>query len=155
HYRAFHNDDPPRLVEIWSETFTGRSAVSLRNPTPLEHYVFAKPYFDPAGLIIAEEEGVRLGFAHAAFGPTADGKALNPQLGIVAMLAVRPAHRRRGIGTALLRHSEQYLTARGATHILAGSMRPLNPFYFALYGGCDSPGILASDKLAISFLGKR
>jgi len=68
-YRTFRNTDPPRLVEVWNETFTGRGAVRLASSTPLERFVFSKPLFDPAGLFIAEEDERCLGFAHAGFGP--------------------------------------------------------------------------------------
>ena len=64
-YRKFSNTDPPRLVQAWNEIFTGRGAVPLPSATYLDRFVFAKPYFDPAGLVLAEEDGVCLGFAHA------------------------------------------------------------------------------------------
>ena len=59
YYRNCRNDDPPALVKIWNEAFTGRGAVILRTSSPLEHYVFSKPYFDPAGLFIEKGETVR------------------------------------------------------------------------------------------------
>src|SRR5688572_10695523 len=52
-YRSFRNTDPPRIVDVWNECFTGRGAVTLRNSTPLETLVFAKPIFDPAGFFLA------------------------------------------------------------------------------------------------------
>jgi ribosomal protein S18 acetylase RimI-like enzyme len=155
HYRSFRNDDPPHLVDIWNETFTGRGAVRLRSATPLDYYLFAKPYFDPAGLILAEEDQVRLGFVHAGFGPVPAGTGLDTRVGIICMLGVRPAHQRRGIGTELLRRAETYLTSRGTQTLRAGGMRPLNPFYFGLYGGSDSPGFLRSDPLAEPFFTHR
>jgi ribosomal protein S18 acetylase RimI-like enzyme len=152
HYRSFRNNDPPGLVNVWNQALTGRSAVPLRNSTPLEHFIFAKPYFDPAGLIIALEDGRHVGFVHAGFGPNANETAVDPALGVVSMLAVAPSYQRRGIGSELLRRSESYLHDRGARVLQAGSMRPLNPFYLGLYGGSDSPGFLASDSVAEPFL---
>lgn len=152
HYRHFRNSDPPGLVTIWNQSFTGRSAVQVRNSTPLEYFLFAKPYFDPAGLIVALEDGVPVGFAHAGFGPNETQTALDHSVGIVCMVAVRPAYRRRGIGSELLRRCEDYLHRRGARTLYAGPMRPLNPFYFGLYGGSESPGFLASDSAADPFL---
>jgi ribosomal protein S18 acetylase RimI-like enzyme len=52
----------------------------------------------------------------------------------------------------LLRRAESYLSSYGATTLYAGQMHPLNPFYFGLYGGSDSPGFLASDGTAAPFL---
>ena len=64
HYRSFRNDDPPALVQIWNEAFTGRGAVKLAHSSPLEFHVFAKPYFDPEGLTVAR----------ADVGPVSGGK---------------------------------------------------------------------------------
>lgn len=153
-YRTFRNDDPPRLAQIWNAAFTGRGAVQLRHSSPLEHYVFAKPFFDPAGLIIAFDESLPIGFVHAGFGPVADGMKLSTQIGVVGLVGVIPSHRRRGIGSELLRHAEDYLRRRGAVEFFAGSQAPLNPFYFGLYGGSDSPGFLLSDTATEPFLAR-
>ena len=152
HYRTFRNDDPPGLVKVWNETFTGRGAVALPSASALEEYVFAKPYFDRAGLIVALDEGAHVGFAHAGFGPAPDESSLSTDTGVVCAIGVVPSHRRRGVGSELLRRCEAYLAGRGATTIYAGPMRPNNPFYLGLYGGSDSAGFLTSDAAAEPFL---
>jgi ribosomal protein S18 acetylase RimI-like enzyme len=144
-YRAFRNDDPPHLVRIWNEAFPGRAAYLLRSSAPLEAWVFSKPYFDQRGLIIASDDGFPVGFTHAGFGPNADESALDPSRGVTCILAVVPSHRKHGVGAGLLQHSEEYLISHGARELFAGPMRPLNPFYFGLYGGSDSPGFLTAD----------
>lgn len=150
-YRRFRNDDPPRLVEVWNEAFTNRGAVKLRHSSPLDNYVLSKPYFDPAGLILAEENRVCVGFAHAGFGPNAAQSALSRETGVTCLIGVRPGHRRRGVGSELLRRSEEYLTYAGANTLYAGPLRPLDPFYFGMYGGSEPPGFLASDVTAEPF----
>jgi ribosomal protein S18 acetylase RimI-like enzyme len=150
-YRTFRNNDPPGLVEIWNESFTGRGSVRLRNASPLERFVFAKPYFDPAGLIVAEEGGVIVGFAHAGFGADDTETTLTKTAGVTCLVAVRPSHRRHGIGTELLHRCEKYLRNAGARTLFAGPNRPLNPFYLALYGGSELPGFLDSDADAGPF----
>lgn len=150
-YRSFRNDDPPRLVQIWNDAFNGRGAVHLRHSNPLERHALAKPYFDPAGLILAEEDHVPVGFIHAGFGPNEREDAIDPSKGIVCLIAVRPAYRRKGIATELLRRGEAYLDEHGARTIYAGLLRPFNPFYLGLYGGSDLPGILTSDFEAAPF----
>jgi len=151
-YRKFRNTDPPALVEIWNEAFSGRGAVRLKTSSPLERHAFAKPHFDPAGLIIAEENGTSVGFCHAGFGPNREEKALDRAAGVTCLIGVRPAQRRHGIGSELLRHSEAYLRERGAKQLFAGPMRPLDPFYLGMYGGSDVPGFLTSDTAAEAFL---
>lgn len=137
------------MVEVWNEAFTGRGAVPLVNSTPLEQFLFAKPIFDPEGLILAEENGQTIGFAHAAISPAPSAEPA--PVGVVCVLGVKRAHRRHGVGTELLRRCEAYLMERGAGTIQAGPAWPHNPFYLGLYGGCDSPGFLASDPLAEPF----
>lgn len=150
-YRSFHNDDSPQVAEIWNAAFIGRGAVRLRHSSALENYVLSKPYFDPAGLIVAEEDGQRVGFAHAGFRAAEDEASLSRAEGVICLLGVLPSHRRKGIGSGLLHRSEAYLTERGAQTIFAGPMRPLNPFYLGLYGGSELPGFLATDAEAQPF----
>jgi ribosomal protein S18 acetylase RimI-like enzyme len=147
-YRTFRNTDPPRLVEAWNETFTGRGAVRLASSTPLERFVLSKPLFDPEGLFVAEDDTQCLGFAHAGFGPP---EPEGPRAGVVCLLGVRPGARRHGAGTELLRRCEDYLRQKGARPIYAGGHWPRNPFYMGLYGGCESPGFLRSDAPAEPF----
>jgi ribosomal protein S18 acetylase RimI-like enzyme len=152
HYRRFRNTDPPAVAAIWNDALTGRGAAPSRSTAPLERGVLSKPYFDPDGFIVATDEGNAVGFSHAGFGPNPEETALDTTNGVVCVVAVRESHRRRGVGTELLRRAEQYLRDRGARSLHAGPMRPLNPFYFGLYGGSDQPGFLCSDVAAAPFL---
>jgi ribosomal protein S18 acetylase RimI-like enzyme len=151
-YRSFRNTDPPALAAIWNDVFAGRGAVRFRHGSALENYVFAKPYFDAQGFFVATDDGVPVGFAHAGFGPNQQWTALSFESGVTCLLAVLPPYRRRGIGSELLRQSEDYLRQRGARHFLAGPLSPVDPFYFALYGGSAPAGIMASENLAPTFL---
>jgi ribosomal protein S18 acetylase RimI-like enzyme len=151
-YRTFLNFDPPGLTEVWNESFAGRGAAQLRNSAPLERHAYAKPYFDPEGLFIALDNNIPVGFAHAGFGPNNAESAISYAAGVTCIIGVRPSHRRRGIGSELLNRCEEYLRQRGAQSIYCGAMRPLNPFYFGIYGGSDQPGFLSSDEAAGPFL---
>src|SRR5438094_3860138 len=115
-FRSFRNTDPPGLVEVWNDALTGRGAVRLRNSSPLERCTLSKLHFDPEGLILAIDEGADrcVGFVHAGFGTNAAGEALDHQSGVTCVLAVHTTHRRRGIASASLRLSEEYLRGRGA-----------------------------------------
>lgn len=150
-YRAFRNGDPPGLVEVWNSAFIGRGAFPLRGPAVLDEHLFNKIYFDPKGLIVAVEDGYVLGFVHAGFGPDEAQAKLDKSTGVISAIAVKNGFLRLGIGTKLLEAAENYLKSNGATLILAGGMKPNNPFYFGLYGGSDSPGFLYSDAAAGPF----
>jgi ribosomal protein S18 acetylase RimI-like enzyme len=151
-YRHFRNTDPPALAALWNESLTHRGAVELRSAAPLDAAVFNKPYFDPAGLIVAEDDDKLVGFAHGGFGPNEDLSALDRSIGVLCAVAVRPERRRQKIGTELVRQVEAYLTAAGATTLLAGPIRPNKPFYMGLYGGSNAGGFLESDPDAAPFL---
>lgn len=155
HYRPFRNSDPPALMEVWNEGMAGsRGAFPLRSPAPFDRWLFPKPYFDPAALIVATDpaENDRIvGFSLGGFGPREDRSGQDTG-GVVCAVIVRPTHRRRGIGRELLRRGEQYLLDRGADVVVVGSQRPYNPYLFGLYGGANSPGVLASEPVADAFL---
>ncbi len=151
-YRTFRNGDSPALVDLWNNCLTGRGTAYLRGTTFLEYFILAKPYFDPAGLVLATADGRPVGFAHAGFGPDARAAALDTGVGVVCAAGVLPEQRRRGVGSGLLRQCEEYLRSRGARRLCAGPHPPLNPFTFALYGGARSCGFLASDPAARPFL---
>ena len=155
-FRAFQNSDPPHLASIWNEAFPGRAAYLLKTSVPIERWLLSKPYFDHAGLIVVEDQDqFPVGFVHAGFGANASQTALDPSNGITCILALRYSHRRQGLGKELLRLSEEYLITRGSKTLYAGSQQPLNPFYFGLYGGSDSPGFLAADSDAGPFFESR
>ena len=147
-YRSFRNWDPPTLVELWNASVASRGAARTIEVQDLDRLVFSKPYFDPKGIILAEDAGRAVGFVHAGFGASDDQGQLSRNFGVIAMLVVRPDERRRGVGRELVRRAEEYLRAGGSTVIYAGSMHPLDPFYLGLYGGSELPGILKSDVAA-------
>jgi ribosomal protein S18 acetylase RimI-like enzyme len=153
--RRFRNDDPPRIAEIWNDACTGRGTYQLRGAGILERSVFSKPYFDPAGLIVAEDESVPVGFVHAGFGPSDDEVRVDTTRGVVCAIAVRCSHRRTGVGSALLQAAESYLADRGTKTVHAGPRWPRCPFYFGVYGGSSMPGFLESDSALGPFLLRR
>lgn len=113
----------------------------------LEFAVFSKAHFDRNGLIVAELDGLPVGFAHAGFGPNDEGTALDKSIGTTHMLMLRHGYEDPALVDALLEASEEYLRTSGASVIYAGGIKPLNSFYLGLYGGSEIPGVLQSNKL--------
>jgi GNAT superfamily N-acetyltransferase len=150
-YRTFRNSDPPRILRLWHQCDLGRGAARPSSIEAFESTNYAQPYFDPAGLIVAESEGELIGFSHAGFGFLPDRSAIDPRVGVVCVVMVRPDHRRRGIGRELVRRAEVYLRDRGTESILGGESRNSDPFYYGLYGGSRPSGFLQSDPLADPF----
>jgi ribosomal protein S18 acetylase RimI-like enzyme len=116
-------------------------------PALFEQLIYSRPYFDPAGLIVALFNDIPVGFVHAGFGANDDETAISYDIGTTYQLAIRSDHRDGPLARELLERSEAYLRARGAKVIYAGGIRPLNGFYLGLYGGSELPGILVSDAL--------
>lgn len=151
-YRPFRNADPPQLVRLWNACELGRGAVKGFRCDILDAYVFAEPYWDRHGMIVAVSDGQIVGFAHAGFGPDETQSALSHDVGVICAVMVHPQFRRQGIGRELMSRAEQYLTSCGAGKIEAGETPKRNPFYLGLYGGSNSPGFLESDSNAAPFL---
>ncbi|GIX04816.1 MAG: hypothetical protein KatS3mg114_0685 [Planctomycetaceae bacterium] len=150
-FRPFRNTDPPQVWGLWHACELGRGA-ALHVPLNLfEELVLSQPYFDPQGLILAEEGGVPVGYVHAGFRANVAQTALDYTEGVICAVMVHPQFRRRGIGRELVRRAEDYLQQRGARSIYAGPAFPRDPFYFGLYGGSQPAGFLESDPLAAPF----
>lgn len=144
-YRTFRNTDPPVITTIWRSRIGQPGLAQLVSPELFEQFVFAKLYFDYAGLILAYDDNQPVGFAHAGFGPNEALSDISSQLGTVCLVMVRPDCAETEVAAGLLQQCEQYLRGRGAKVIYGGGVYPLNPFYLGLYGGSELPGVLLSD----------
>jgi ribosomal protein S18 acetylase RimI-like enzyme len=144
-YRTFRNTDPPLLTALWRSCAGKRGLGQPVSPELLEQFLFAKLYFDYPGLVIAEEHGRPLGFAHAGFGPTEEENAVSTELGTTYLVVTRPDCEQTKVAAGLLERTEAYLRSRGAKVLYGGGIHPLNAFYLGLYGGSELPGVLESD----------
>lgn len=176
-YRPFQNTDPPKLVSLWHACRLGRGAAEGFSSDAFETVLFAQPYFDPRGLIVACEGDEVVGFTHAGFGPSEDETGLSPATGVICAVLVHPDYRRQGIGRELVSRAERYLIETPADEIatlnppsiasataaeptsgqetrtiLAGPAGRDTPFYVGLYGGSRPDGFLESDENAGPFL---
>ena len=151
-YRSFRNGDPPHLLKLWHACGLGRGAAHGFTCDALDLLVFSPQYFDPHGLIVATDNGQIIGFVHAGFGCDPSGGDIDTSAGVICVVMVHPAYRRRGIGRELIQRAEVYLRGRGTTEIQAGCAEPRDPFYLVLYGGSEPAGFLQSDPLAAPFI---
>lgn len=93
------------MVELWQQART-EHASTVDRLEDVQRLVSETP----GSVLIADADGVILGALIAAW----DGWRGN-----MYRLAVRPGHRRRGIGMALVRAGEAYLRGQGARRITA------------------------------------
>ncbi|MEN6457760.1 MAG: GNAT family N-acetyltransferase [Thermoguttaceae bacterium] len=146
-YRTFRNTDPPAVAALWRSRqgqpgFNQPVSVDL-----LEQLVFAKLYFDYAGLVLAFDDGRPVGFAHAGFGPSAEKNWVASDVGVTCVVVTRPDGNEEEAVSGLLDHCEQYLRSRGAKLLYGGGIAPLDPFWLGLYDGSQLPGVLDSDAV--------
>lgn len=113
----------------------------------LEKHVFAKPYFDRQGLIVAEEDGRCIGFAHAGGGPNEGLDGISYSTSAIHGVFVEPRSDAEPIADQLLIQTEEHLRKIGAERILAGGWFPVIPFYLGFYGGSRLPGIMSDDQI--------
>ncbi len=119
--RVFSHGDRDGVLELWREVFPGDPIHRVPH-LDLERKLALQPEL----LFVAVDTGTVVGTAMAGY----DGHR-----GWVYYLAVRPAHRRRGIGRRLMERVEEALAGRGCPkinlQIRAGNDRAV-AFYEAL-----------------------
>jgi predicted N-acetyltransferase YhbS len=101
--RSARDDEIPAVLALWR----GEAVASA---TDSEKALRELRAFQPGALLVAEEDGLLVGTVIAAW----DGWRGN-----LYRMAVRSSHRRRGIGTALVRAAERHLRDQGAARISA------------------------------------
>ncbi|MFM7072995.1 MAG: hypothetical protein ACKO38_14495 [Planctomycetota bacterium] len=148
-FRTFRNSDPPQLATVWNSQPPLETRLPRVHARMLDETVLARLYFDPAGLLVAEEGNRVVGFAHAGFGPVAGGERLATDRGCVSALMVEQRPDAELIAAELIRRAEDYLAARGARESMAGGPGPVDPFYGGMYGGCRGEGIPTEDAAAV------
>ena len=146
-YRPFLNTDSPFIVDIWRRQRPLRAVAESLSRTTLDSFVFAKPYFERQGLILAFEDDRPAGFVHAGFGPNQDLTDLDYSVGIVSALRVVDVESNPQISQELLTRACDYLRIKGAKSTYFGSRYPNAPFYLGLYGGSQIGGVIDDDIL--------
>lgn len=144
-FRPFRNSDPPHIAHIWASQPPQRGLAQPLSVAHFEQSLYSKHYFDPNGLILAEQDGKPVGFAHGSFGPNDELSGMSFETGTTQIVMVRPDLWGTDLPDQLLRQTENYLRGRGARVLYAGGIQPLNAFYLGLYGGSELPGVLLSD----------
>ena len=149
-YRTFRNTDPPTLASIW-QSRAGQPAlaqpisVGRARTVRLCEALFRLPRTDP-GL---RGRARRSGSPTPASAPAKTRTRVSTELGTTCLVLARPdcPQGRRGRGAA---GAERGLSCAGsgAKVLYGGGIRPLNAFYFGLYGGSEMPGVLETDRLA-------
>lgn len=126
----FNVKDLDHVLSLWNQVFKGREYFHPMNLERFESMVLNNPNFDPRGCFVAKRSseiaGFGLGVVRARKGFKVDVSKLS---GFVSILFVHPNHRKKGIGTRLLKEIERFLKLRGKGEAQIGY--PYNPISFA------------------------
>jgi GNAT superfamily N-acetyltransferase len=125
--------------------------VELVSTTIFEEMVFSKPYFDPAGLLLAFHNDEPLGFVQTGFAPDHQLMDLDRSIGIISQLQVVPGSHSQQTAQTLISGALDYLRGCGAHRVYAGSRFPHSPFFLGMYGGSRVPGVLRDDLQSNEF----
>lgn len=101
--------DEAALASAWNACLA-RDPVSVES---LRRRTLADPNLEPAGIMLGDEGGALAGFALAVPPGRPHLFANPPGTGRIAAIGVRPAHRRKGLGTSLLERAVVFLKERG------------------------------------------
>lgn len=112
----------------------------------LEAQVFAKPYFDPRNLLVAESEGRIVGMAHLLPKSPWPEKSQHPQEASIPLLLASPVADSTEIEDALMQAAETRFAEEGAGKIQLGGVNDAGPFYFGLASGSCHRGMPVTDE---------
>ncbi|MBA2115163.1 hypothetical protein HOV93_23350 [Planctomycetes bacterium FF15] len=117
--------------------------------TLLEAQVFAKPYFQPKNLLIAEIEGKIAGMAHLVpVGPLLPDE-LRAEIANVPIILAANIPEAAEVEDALFHAAVEIVREMSASSILLGGTTEPGPFYFGLAKGSCNRGALVSDTRMI------
>ncbi|MFB3883171.1 MAG: GNAT family N-acetyltransferase [Armatimonadota bacterium] len=126
------------LVEGMVSLYNGETSFE-RHIAPLTTELFlalveAKSYFDPSGLLVAQEQGEVVGWVHACVAPATEPWHDPQKRAASIRLLIYPRDRLR-VGAALVAEATDWLGKSGQQELEAGSCRSGYPFYRGLWMG--------------------
>jgi GNAT superfamily N-acetyltransferase len=114
--------DWPTSVVPWLREALPREGIDAGR---FARQVLCDPNFDPRGLILAYEGTRPVGLTWVVHRQVPlENAPSDSERGYVALLAVHPKHRRKGVGTALLNAGEAFLKERGAQSVWVSGYAP-------------------------------
>lgn len=130
-FRPLETYDVPQLLDLYHEVFSPLAPLysyPLRAKTFREK-VLAHPDYDPAGSLIAEQNGTLVGYILVG----ARTHPVHPKDDLpgssICLLLVHPAWRRRGIGHELVERARAFARTKGK-RLLTNHANPASPFSF-------------------------
>ncbi len=108
-------NDIPAVTDVWNESFPE----AVISPESFDRQIYKDFLLDERGMFCAKEGSVVTGFSIATTVHISYA-GRSPLPGCIPVVAVREKHRRKRLGTALLKKSEEYLVKQGVEKMQIG-----------------------------------
>ena len=133
--RSYLNTDSQALCRAFDAHYQAVGLPYVLTPLSLELCVLAKPYFDPAQMLVAEIDGSVIGFALVGFEPSGDLRALDTTRAVVSGLCVAPHPLADKAARHLIASAMQYVSRQGCTQLRFCPPPPASPYLAGLAPG--------------------
>jgi GNAT superfamily N-acetyltransferase len=144
------------MVDLYNAETAGEAHIAPLDPERFLNLVESKPYFDPAGLLIAREGASVVGWVHACVAAGSESHH-HPELRVPQIrMLIYPRDRLR-VGAALVAEATAWLRRSGQQQFLAMHAQHGYPFYRGLWLGAEPmcPATLPHLQLAFEVGGYR
>jgi mycothiol synthase len=119
--RPFQSSDLPGVLRVLNDALVADPISETR----FTRQVLLDPNFRAAGAPVAIRDGQVIGFCLAIARQTPlENAPSDVDRGYITLLAVAPAHQRRGVGTQLVQRAEDYLRSQGKSVAMLSSYAP-------------------------------
>lgn len=133
--RSYRNTDASALCAVYAAHYHAAGLPGLLTPLSLELCVLAKPFFSPAQLLVAEQDGVVVGFILIGFEPEIDLLATSSTHACISALCVTNIPNEDEVATQLLASVEQFAHQIGITQLRFAPPPPASPFMAGIAPG--------------------
>jgi GNAT superfamily N-acetyltransferase len=142
------------MISLYNTETSFEPHIAPLTPERFLALVEPKPYFDPAGLFIAQERGEVVGWVHACVAPATEPWHDRDRQAASIRLLIYPRDRLT-VGAALVAEATAWLRKSGHQELEAGSCRSGYPFYRGLWMGGEpmTPATMPHVHLAFEVAG--
>lgn len=138
------------LAEVWNASAREAYGFFPLEPEVLRRRISDEPRFRPDRLLFALLNDRPVGFCHW----DVVAEPYYPPAAALEAFAVRPEHRGRGVGSALLGRALAEIARTPVRFIDAWGTFPYTPFYSTLIDGSERSGPFLHDEATLSFLAR-
>lgn len=138
------------MIALYNAETSFEAHIAPLTPERFLELVEPKPYFDPAGLLVAQERGQVVGWIHACVAPATEPWH-DPSKRAASIRVLIYPRGRLSIGAALVAEATAWMRTSGQEELEAGSCRSGYPFYRGLWMGGEPMAPATMPHLHLAF----